>query len=248
MTPISNPVHDCVSAPSRELTAKPSDTANRGLAFIPNQGEPAYETTLVSNPALDSASIYGYARVSSADQNDDRQVLGLRQAGVKPRNIYTDRLSGKDFDRPAYLSLIGVLAPGDLLIVQSIDRLGRDYAEIQEQWRHLTRELEVNIAVIDMPLLDTRRDRDLMGTFIADLVLQILSFVAQNEREGIRRRQSDGIAAARLRGVRFGRPPKPLPENYQQLVIDWRRGRLSLDELLQACQFSRATLYRRLRG
>lgn len=153
---------------------------------------------------------YGYARVSSADQNEDRQRIALEQA-VSVRNIFTDKQSGKDFERPQYKRLVRKLKQGDLLYILSIDRLGRNYVEIQEQWRLLTKEIGIDICVLDMPLLDTRQGKDLMGTFIADLVLQILSFVAQNERENIRRRQAEGIAAARARGVNLGRagPARP---------------------------------------
>ena len=158
--------------------------------------------------------IYGYIRVSSTDQNEDRQMIALHSRQVPERNIYMDKQSGKDFDRPQYKKLVERLKPGDLLYILSIDRLGRNYEEIQRQWRTLTKESGVDICVIDMPLLDTRSGKDLMGTFIADLVLQILSFVAQHERENIRQRQAQGIAAAKARGVRFGRPPNPRPPNY----------------------------------
>ena len=152
---------------------------------------------------------YGYIRVSTTEQNEDRQRIALEGKGVAAAHIYMDKQSGKDFDRPQYKRLVHRLRPGDLLYVQSIDRLGRNYQEIQTQWRILTKELGVDLCVLDMPLLDTRNGKDLMGTFIADLVLQILSFVAQNERENIRQRQAAGIAAAKARGVRFGRPPGP---------------------------------------
>ena len=159
-------------------------------------------------------NVYGYIRVSSRDQNEDRQRIALRERGVEDGFIYTDKVSGKDFDRPQYRKLAKKLKPGDLLMIQSIDRLGRNYEELQNQWRILTKEKNVDICVIDMPLLDTRQGKDLMGTFIADLVLQILSFVAQNEREFIRKRQAEGIAAAKAKGVKFGRPPIPLPDNF----------------------------------
>ena len=161
-----------------------------------------------------TGTIYGYIRVSSKDQNEDRQMIAMHAEGVNDRHIYMDKQSGKDFKRPQYRRLISKLRPGDLLYIQSIDRLGRNYEEIQEQWRILTKEKAVDICVIDMPLLDTRRGKDLMGTFIADLVLQILSFVAQSERDFIRKRQAEGIIAAKARGVKFGRPPTPLPENF----------------------------------
>ncbi len=191
--------------------------------------------------------IYGYIRVSSTDQNEDRQRLAMRRRQVPPEHIYLDKQSGKDFNRPQYRRLVGVLRPGDLLYVLSIDRLGRSYEEIQAQWRLLTKELGVNICVIDMPLLDTRSGKDLMGTFIADLVLQILSFVAQSEREHIRERQEQGIAAARARGVRFGRPSRDLPEDFPAIVAQWREKELTLAEALRLSGLSRATFYRRSR-
>ena len=160
--------------------------------------------------------IYGYVRVSSTDQNEDRQMMALNKVNVPEKNIYMDKLSGKDFNRPQYKKLVRKLKPGDLLYILSIDRLGRNYEEIQNQWRILTKEIGIDICVIDMPLLDTRNGKDLMGTFIADLVLQILSFVAQSERENIKRRQQEGIAAAKEKGVKFGRPPLPLPENFHE--------------------------------
>ena len=172
--------------------------------------------------------VYGYIRVSSVDQNEDRQLIALRGKGVAMRHIYLDKQSGKDFHRPQYKRLVKALKPGDLLYVLSIDRLGRDYREIQQQWQLLTKEKGVDICVLDMPLLDTRQGKDLMGTFIADLVLQILSFVAQSERENIRRRQQEGIAAAKARGVKFGRPPLPLPENFYEVHRRWRNKELTL--------------------
>jgi DNA invertase Pin-like site-specific DNA recombinase len=158
-----------------------------------------------------------------------------------------DKQSGKDFDRPSYKKLLNKLKEGDTLYILSIDRLGRNYAEIQDQWRIITKEMSVDIVVIDMPLLDTRLNKDLMGTFIADLVLQILSFVAQSERENIRKRQAEGIATAKAKGVRFGRPEKDLPPNFTQLVEQWEKGRLSFDRLLNICDTSESTFYRRLR-
>ena len=171
------------------------------------------------------AAQYGYIRVSSAEQNEARQVIAMREAGLDGNHIYMDKQSGKDFDRPQYQRLVRRLRPGDLLCVQSIDRLGRNYEEVREQWRVLTKEKRVDIRVLDMPLLDTRQGRDLMDTFIADLVLQILSFVAQSERESIKKRQAEGIAAAKARGVKFGRPPLPLPENFHDVHRDWRAKR-----------------------
>ena len=190
---------------------------------------------------------YGYIRVSSTDQNEDRQVRAMRAAGVPERHIFMDKQSGKDFDRPQYKQLVEQLKADDLLYILSIDRLGRSYEEIQEQWRILTKETGVDICVIDMPLLDTRQGKDLMGTFIADLVLQILSFVAQNERESIRQRQEQGIAAAKARGVRFGRPAVEPPENFNSVVTDWEKKRISFHQALHLCGMSEATFYRRLR-
>lgn len=191
--------------------------------------------------------IYGYVRVSSTDQNEDRQILALSKQNIAAKNIYIDKLSGKDFTRPAYKKLIKKLKSGDLLYILSIDRLGRNYEEIQNQWRVLTKEIGVDICVMDMPLLDTRQGKDLMGTFIADLVLQILSFVAQNERENIRKRQLQGIAAAKARGVRFGRPEKGLPPEFVSLVKQWEKKKITLTEVLKQCKISESTFYRRLR-
>lgn len=190
-----------------------------------------------------STVTYGYIRVSSRDQNEERQFLALQSSGVKESCIYIDKKSGKDFDRPQYKRLIKKLKPGDLLMIQSIDRLGRNYEEVQNQWRFLTKEKEVDICVIDMPLLDTRQGKDLLGTFIADLVLQILSFVAQNEREYIRKRQAEGIAAAKTRGVRFGRPPLPLPDNFHAVHKAWRAKKLTLRQAAEACNMPVGTFY-----
>ncbi len=191
--------------------------------------------------------IYGYVRVSSTDQNEDRQMLALKEIGVADQNIFMDKQSGKDFERPNYKKLLRKLKSGDLLYVLSIDRLGRNYNEILEQWRVLTKEKDIDICVLDMPLLDTRNGKDLMGTFIADLVLQILSFVAQNERENIRKRQAEGIAAARLKGVKFGRPEVVVPDNFGDTVKLWEKGQITFDEALRRTQMKEATFYRRLR-
>ncbi len=191
--------------------------------------------------------IYGYVRVSSTDQNEDRQMIALREAGVADRNILMDKQSGKDFERPNYKKLLRKLKNGDLLYILSIDRLGRNYNEILEQWRILTKEIGIDICVIDMPLLDTRNGKDLMGTFIADLVLQILSFVAQSERENIRKRQAEGIAAARLKGVKFGRPEVPMPNDFGKTVEQWEKGEIKIAEVLCRMQMKEATFYRRLR-
>ena len=191
--------------------------------------------------------IYGYIRVSSIDQNESRQLVALHNAGVNDKHIYIDKQSGKDFERPQYKKLVKKLKPGDLLYILSIDRLGRNYVEIQNQWRILTKENGVDICVLDMPLLDTRQGKDLMGTFIADLVLQILSFVAQSERENIRKRQEQGIAAAKARGVRFGRPGVPVPENFGEIVRAWEKGERSFEDTTKQCGMAEATFYRRLR-
>ncbi len=192
-------------------------------------------------------NVYGYVRVSSIEQNEDRQMIALKKAGVSFSHIFMDKQSGKDFHRVNYVKLVLQLQKGDLLYIMSIDRLGRNYAEIQNQWRMLTKEIGIDICVIDMPLLDTRNGKDLMGTFIADLVLQILSFVAENERENIRKRQEQGIEAAKKRGVRFGRPELKVPDNFKSIVKAWKRGNLKTDEVLEKCQMSKSTFYRRLR-
>lgn len=190
---------------------------------------------------------YGYVRVSSTDQNEGRQMNALQEKGILNKNIYMDKLSGKDFNRPEYKKLIKKLQAGDILYILSIDRLGRNYEEILAQWRYLTKEIGIDICVIDMPLLDTRNGKDLMGTFIADLVLQILSFVAQNERENIRKRQAQGIAAARAKGVHLGRPVKKAPDEFPELIKLWEKKELSLKDILIQCDMSEATFYRRLR-
>lgn len=182
-----------------------------------------------------SQSIYGYIRVSSRDQNEDRQLIAMREIDVPEKNIYTDKQSGKDFERPQYKKLVRKLKRDDLLYIKSIDRLGRNYEEIQNQWRILTKDKGVDICVIDMPLLDTRRGKDLVGTFLSDIVLQVLSFVAENERVNIRARQAEGIAAAKARGVRFGRPPRPLPENYHSAYQRWKAGKITGTAAAREC-------------
>ena len=193
-------------------------------------------------------NIYGYIRVSSTDQNEDRQLIAMQEANVPEKNIYMDKQSGKDFNRPQYKKLVKKLKTGDLLYIVSIDRLGRDYEEIQNQWRILTKEKGVDIVVLDMPLLDTRRGKDLMGTFLSDIVLQLLSFVAQNERENIRKRQAEGIAAARKNGIHLGRPSKNTPDNFVQVFEQWLANRISPGEAAQLCGMSRTTFYRRARA
>ena len=188
--------------------------------------------------------IYGYIRVSTTDQNEDRQLIALRGRGVQHSHIYMDKQSGKDFERKQYQRMVRKLKKGDVLYVKSIDRLGRNYKEIQEQWRILTKEKGVDICVLDMPLLDTRGGReDLTGAFIAGLVLQILSYVAQAERENIRHRQAEGILAAHSRGVKFGRPATPLPDNFPEIYTAWRDKKMTLREAADACGMPKGTFY-----
>ena len=184
--------------------------------------------------------IVGYARVSSVDQNLDRQLIALESAGCE--TVYRDKLSGKSFDRPQWKTMLRKLKKGDVLIVTSIDRFGRNYDEIQEQWRCITKEKQVAVAVLDMPLLDTRKDRDLTGTLIADIVLQLLSYVAQTERENIRRRQAEGIAAAKARGVRFGRAPIDLTDRHRKALGEYLAGECSARQAAEYCGVSPKTL------
>ena len=190
---------------------------------------------------------YGYARVSTREQKEDRQLIALEEAGVRRPALYIDTQSGKDFKRPEYQKMLQRLKKDDLLCIKSIDRLGRSYGEILEQWRMLTSEKGVDIVVLDMPLLDTRRGKDLMGTFLSDIVLQVLSFVAENERASIRQRQAEGIAAAKERGVHFGRPVVPVADNFSAIVLAWESGLLSFDDALEKSGLSYSTFYRRLR-
>ena len=193
------------------------------------------------------SNIYGYIRVSSKDQNEDRQLIALNEVGVERKNVYLDKKSGKDFDRPQYKKLLRKLKKDDLLYIKSIDRLGRNYEEILQQWRILTKEKGIDIVVLDMPLLDTRRGKDLMGTFLSDIVLQVLSFVAENERTNIKQRQAEGIAAAKAKGVKFGRPPLPLPDNFYAVHKAWRRKKLTLKEAANACNMPVGTFYGKAR-
>lgn len=186
-------------------------------------------------------NIKGYIRVSNHDQNENRQLVALQEVGVLNADIYMDKQSGKDFERPQYKKMLRKLKRGDLLYIKSIDRLGRNYTEILEQWRILTKEKGVDIVVLDMPLLDTRRGKDLMGTFLSDIVLQVLSFVAENERVNIRQRQAEGIAAAKARGVRFGRPSTPLPENFHGVYQRWRAGKINGTEAAKECGMAIST-------
>ena len=184
---------------------------------------------------LTIAESYGYVRVSTKEQNEDRQLIALRELRVPEKNIYMDKQSGKDFERPQYKKLIRKLKKDDILYIKSIDRLGRNYEEILEQWRILTKDKRIDIVVLDMPLLDTRRGKDLMGTFLSDIVLQVLSFVAENERTNIRQRQAEGIAAAKAKGVRFGRTPKPLPDNFEEVYRQWNHGDITGAAAARAC-------------
>ena len=185
--------------------------------------------------------IYGYVRVSSRDQNEDRQLIAMKDLSIPDKNIFMDKQSGKDFNRPQYKRLLRRLKRDDLLYVKSIDRLGCNYEEIQNQWRILTKEKGIDIVVLDMPLLDTRRGKDLMGTFLSDIVLQVLSFVAENERTNIKQRQAEGIAAAKAKGIRFGRPPKPLPENFHLVYQQWKAGKITGVAAAKACGMPMST-------
>ena len=186
-------------------------------------------------------STYGYIRVSSRDQNEDRQLIALKEVGISEKCIYMDKQSGKDFNRPQYKKLLRKMKKDDLLYIKSIDRLGRNYEEILQQWRVLTKEKGIDIVVLDMPLLDTRRGKDLMGTFLSDIVLQVLSFVAENERTNIRQRQAEGIAAAKAKGIRFGRPPQPLPSNFHIVYQQWKQGEITGTKAAKECHMPLST-------
>lgn len=188
-------------------------------------------------------NIYGYMRVSSKEQNEDRQKIALTEMGVPENNIYMDKQSGKDFERTQYKRLLRKLDENSVLYIKSIDRLGRNYGELNEQWRIITKEKKADIVVIDMPLLDTRREKNLLGTFISDVVLALLSYVAENERTNIKQRQAEGIAATKARGVKFGRPPLPIPENFYQMHKDWRAGKITIEEAAKACNMCPKTFY-----
>jgi len=186
---------------------------------------------------------YGYVRVSTKEQNEDRQLIALREFGVLDKHIVLDKQSGKDFERPGYRRLVRKLKAGDTLVIKSIDRLGRNYEEIQDQWRILTKEKGADIVVLDMPLLDTRRGKDLIGTFVSDIVLQVLSFVAENERVNIRQRQAEGIAAAKAKGIKFGRPSRALPANFHEVYRRWREKEISVEEAAAECGMPRSTFH-----
>ena len=192
---------------------------------------------------MEDINIYGYMRVSSKEQNEDRQKIALTEMGVPEKNIYMDKQSGKDFERTQYKRLLRKLNENSVLYIKSIDRLGRNYGELNEQWRIITKEKKAYIVVIDMPLLDTRREKNLLGTFISDVVLALLSYVAENERTNIKQRQAEGIAAAKARGVKFGRPPLPIPQNFYQMHKDWRAGKITIEEAAKACNMCPKTFY-----
>ena len=192
---------------------------------------------------MEEINIYGYMRVSSKEQNEDRQKIALTEMGVPENNIYMDKQSGKDFERTQYKRLLRKLNENSVLYIKSIDRLGRNYGELNEQWRIITKEKKADIVVIDMPLLDTRREKNLLGTFISDVVLALLSYVAENERTNIKQRQAEGIAAAKARGVKFGRPPLPIPQNFYQMHKDWRAGKITIEEATKACNMCPKTFY-----
>lgn len=191
--------------------------------------------------------IYGYARVSTKDQNADRQIVAMIAAGISRKDIYVDKVSGKNFDRPMYKKLMGRLREGDVLYIKSLDRLGRNYEELQQQWREITKVKKADIVVIDMPILDTTQKEGLLGMLISDLVLTLLSFVSENERTEIRQRQAEGIAAAKSRGVKFGRPPIPLPDNFEEMMKRWRKGELSMREAAEECNLNSKTFYSKVR-
>lgn len=193
------------------------------------------------------AEVYGYVRVSTREQKEDRQMIAMSEAGIKKKNIYVDKQSGKDFNRPMYQKLLKKLKENDVLFIKSIDRLGRNYEEVLEQWRVLTKEKKVDIVVIDMPILDTRMGKDLLGTLIADLVLAIFSYVSENERSNIKTRQKEGIEAAKQRGVQFGRPAKPLPEDFDQICEEFLQKEINAEEAARRCNFTKATFYHKFK-
>ena len=192
-------------------------------------------------------NVYGYVRVSSKDQNEDRQVITMRDMQIPEENIFIDKQSGKDFNRPQYKRLLRKVKANDLIYIKSIDRLGRNYGEILEQWKIITKDKGVDLYVIDMPILDTRREKNLLGTFISDLVLTLLSYVAENERATIRQRQAEGIAAAKARGIHFGRTPKPLPENFYEVYQQWKMKKITIKEAAEQCGMPQTTFFEKAR-
>jgi len=197
----------------------------------------------ITEGKMKKQKIYGYMRVSSREQKEDRQKLALIEAGVPERQIYMDKQSGKDFERVQYQQLLGKLDENSVLFIKSIDRLGRNYTELNEQWRIITKEKGADIVVLDMPILDTRREKNLMGKFISDVVLVLLSYVAENERMNIKQRQAEGIAAAKAKGVQFGRPPIPMPDNFSELYQQWRSGEISMRKAAEICSMNPKTFY-----
>ncbi len=191
--------------------------------------------------------IFGYMRVSTREQNEERQRIALLEMGVPKERIYVDKMSGKNFDRPQYRRLLRNLDKNSVLFVKSIDRLGRNYTDLNEQWRIITKEKEADIVVIDMPILDTRREKNLLGTFISDIVLALLSYVAENERANIRQRQAEGIAAAKARGVKFGRPKVMVPDNFYEMYKKWKRKEMSVKEAAKACNLAKSTFFDKVR-
>ncbi len=196
----------------------------------------------------ENEKIYGYARVSTREQNEDRQILALMEMGVPQSNIYLDKLSGKDFERPQYKKLLKKLDGNSVLYIKSIDRLGRNYHDLSDQWRIITKEKGADIVVIDMPLLDTRREKSLLGTFISDLILALLSYVAETEYQTIHQRQAEGIAAAKARGIKFGRKPSPLPSNFHEVYQRWKMGKITIKQAAFECGMPEATFYYRAKG
>lgn len=192
-------------------------------------------------------TIYGYVRVSTREQNEDRQLIAMREMGVPEKNIFIDKISGKNFDRPQYRKLLRKLNGNSVLFIKSIDRLGRNYMDLSEQWRIITKEKGADVVVIDMPVLDTRKEKSLLGTFISDLILALLSYVAESEYRTIHQRQAEGIAAAKERGVKFGRPPKPLPDNFYEIHNEWRAKKMTLKQAAEACNMPVGTFYGKAR-
>lgn len=193
-------------------------------------------------------NVYGYVRVSSKDQNENRQVITMREMQIPDENIFIDKQSGKDFNRPQYKKMLRKVKPDDLIYIKSIDRLGRNYAEILDQWKVITKDKRVDLYVMDMPILDTRREKNLLGTFISDLVLALLSYVAENERTNIRQRQAEGIAAAKARGVHFGRRPNPLPDNFYEVYQQWKMKKIPVSEAAKQCGMPQTTFFERARA
>ncbi len=192
---------------------------------------------------MEQTKKYGYIRVSTREQNEDRQKIAMKEAGISDRHIFMDKQSGKDFERPKYKELLGKLDSSSILFVKSIDRLGRNYADLNEQWRIITKEKGADIVVIDMPILDTRREKNLMGTFLSDIVLALLSYVAENERASIKQRQAEGIAAAKEKGIRFGRPPAPVPENFEMICQRWKNREITLRQAAKLCRLPSSTFF-----